>query len=199
LHFTAASINTLIIAILLGAVVVFMVIMMMMSTNKKAVKGHVYVEFMAKTKHSDAMLLIDKGGKVTAPDKYKDVSGGEYFFDADHTYLTLYPPNTMKFLQVPCTKIYFAEGNPNAISPFSELPVLDAQTLEAALNQKFTQLMLNAANEVYDKLESMLKVFKLNPQTLYIIIGIVGVVALASAYLGYENYKMLKAIIVAMR
>jgi hypothetical protein len=25
--------------------------------------------------------------------------------------------------------------------------------VEAALNQKFTQLMLNAANEVYDKLE----------------------------------------------
>jgi hypothetical protein len=95
---------------------------------------------------------------------------------------------------VPCKKIYFAEGNPDPIDPFEKEPLVTALLLHNSINEKFSQLMLESANELYDKLEDIIKMMKLNPTIVYVGLGLAVILSGVAAYYGFlanANIKVL--------
>lgn len=178
------------VCVLILVVLIVMWIMVVQSRNKRAVKGHLYTEFVNKGGNSYAMLLPESNGVIEAPKEHK-VVGGRYYVHPKRLYDNVYPPHAWSLLQVPCKKAYFAEGNPDPIDPFEKEPLVTALLLHNSINEKFSQLMLESANELYDKLEDILKMIKINPTVLYIGLGLAVVFAGIAAYFGYANNKLL--------
>ena len=164
----------------------------MVEQNKRAVKGHTYCEFLNKGGNSYALLLSESNGIIEAP-KEHSVPGGRYYVHPKRLYDSVYPPNAIvKFFQVPCKKAYFAEGNPDPIDPFEKEPLVTALLLHNAINEKFSQLMLESANELYDKLEDIIKMIKINPMIIYIGLGLAILAAGVAAYYGFTNNVLIR-------
>jgi hypothetical protein len=160
-------------------------VMVIQSRNKRAVKGHLNCEFMNKGGNAYNLLLPESNGVVEAPVEHK-VPGGRYFVHPKRLFDSVYPPNTWGVWQVPCKKIYFAEGNPDPIDPFEKEPLVTALLLHNSINEKFSQLMLESANELYDKLEDVIKMMKLNPTIVYVGLGLAVLLSGVAAWFSFK-------------
>jgi hypothetical protein len=180
--------------LLILAMLLILWLLVVQSSNKKAVKGHLYCEFVNKGGDSYAVLLPEGNGIIEAPVEHK-VPGGRYYVHPRKMFSSVYPPNTWNILQVPCKKIYFAEGNPDPIDPFEKEPLVTALLLHNSINEKFSQLMLESANELYDKLEDIMKMMKLNPTIVYFGLGLAILASGIAAYYGFVAASEVKSLL----
>ena len=193
---TIAGINMYaMLGICMGVLLVFglVFVQMQIGKNRKAVEKHVYCEFINKGGNSYAILLPEANGIIEAPPEHK-VAGGRYYVHPKKIYNSVYPPGAWKAVQAPCKKAYFAEGNPDPIDPFEKEPLVTALLLHNAINEKFSQLMLESANELYDKLEDIMKMIKINPTIIYIGLGVCVLGIAVVGYLVYQQGALIRGI-----
>lgn len=192
-NYSALNTSTFTIAaVAVAIVIIFLFLFWKQSQNRRLLRGHHLCEFMNKAGQSYVMILPITNGEITAP-KEHNVRGGSYFTHTDYQFDTLYPPGAwLKMLEVPCKKTYFVEGNPEPVNPFASEALVTSKLIQTSKDEKFSELLLATATEIYEKLERMVKSLTLNPTLLYLLAGGALATGAAAAYLSYQNMMQIK-------
>ncbi len=163
--------------------------------NRRAVKGHHICMFLKKSGQMEMKLLPIVEGKIEAPPEHK-VAGGNYFTNPNKQFDILYPPGALiKMWQVNAKFTLWGEGNPEPIDPFGQPALVNAILIKTSIAQKFGQLMLETANDLYDKLDKIMKAFDLKPMYVYIGLLLAIAVGAFAAYQGVSANAKCDAII----
>jgi len=164
--------------------------------NKKAVQGRVYGWWLRKEGGLHKELVKAENGTVK-PSKNSGIEG-EYTTRLDREYRDFYPPTSfIKFFQVPCSYVYWAENDSEPIHPFSVTPLVSAQQIEQGKSEKFARVMSLMQEDTLGKIDTIMRAMKLNPRVLYLLLFSCLASGLFNFMIVYMVYTLLKAYLTA--
>ena len=168
------------------------------SKYNKLTEGMLLCEFWPETgRRYKKLLPVEVNGiEVKAP---KGHQCPRYFFNKEATYNAKYPDApflNLSFLQVDVSIVSWPEDNPEPINPYRRpgSEVMSAALIDTTRDNDFMAFAMAMSHEI-EVLQKQLADALMNganKQWVYIGLGVVAALAIASTVLGYLNYGILK-------